>query len=88
MPRGPTDAVVTKFLRGALAGDAVAVVELGTKARAAGLLAEGQSITIAKVFKRAKKSLGIRSRRPGFGAHSSKADSNDPTLINALSQAA
>jgi hypothetical protein len=43
MPRGPTEAVVTKFLRGVLGVDAVGVVELGAKARAAGLLAEGQS---------------------------------------------
>jgi hypothetical protein len=36
-------------------------------ARAAGLLGEGQRITHAKVFKKAKKSLGIRSVRNGFG---------------------
>jgi hypothetical protein len=70
MPRGPSEAVVTKFLRHALAGHALGVTELETKARATGLLAEGQSITTAKVFKRAKKSLGIKSRRTGFGAQS------------------
>jgi hypothetical protein len=36
-------------------------------ARAAKLLGEGQRITHAKVFKRAKKVLGIRSLRNGFG---------------------
>jgi hypothetical protein len=36
-------------------------------ARTAGLLGEGQRITHAKVFKKAKKSLGIRSVRNGFG---------------------
>jgi hypothetical protein len=39
-------------------------------ARAAGLLGERQSITHIKVFKRAKRSLGIRSVRTGFGARS------------------
>ena len=70
MPRGPSEAVVTKFLRYALAVDAVGVPELDEKARAKGLLGERQSITTAKVFKRAKKSLGITSRRTGFGAQS------------------
>jgi hypothetical protein len=36
-------------------------------ARAAGLLGEHQRITHAKLFKKAKKSLGIRSVRNGFG---------------------
>jgi hypothetical protein len=70
MPRGPSEAIVTKFLRDALAVDAVGAPELDEKARAKGLLGERQSITTAKVFKRAKKSLGIRSRRTGFGARS------------------
>jgi hypothetical protein len=70
MPRGRSEAIVTKFLRDALAVDAVGVPELDEKARAKGLLGERQSITTAKVFKRAKKSLGIRSRRTGFGARS------------------
>ena len=70
MPRGPSEAIVTKFLRDALAVDAVGVPELDEKARAKGLLGERQSITTAKVFKRAKKSLGIRSLRVGFGARS------------------
>jgi hypothetical protein len=37
-------------------------------ARAEGLLGERQAITHAKVFKRAKRSLGIRSIRDGFGS--------------------
>ena len=70
MPRGPSEAIVTKFLRDALAVDAVGVPELDEKARAKGLLGERQSITTARRFKRAKKSLGIRSLRAGFGARS------------------
>ena len=70
MPRAHSEALVTKFLRDALALDAVGVPELDEKARGKGLLSERQSITTAKVFKRAKKSLGITSRRTGFGAHS------------------
>jgi hypothetical protein len=70
MPRGPSEAIVTKFLRDALAVDAVGVPELDEKARAAGLLGEGQSITHTKAFRGAKKSLGIRSLRVGFGARS------------------
>jgi hypothetical protein len=66
MPRGPSEAIVTKFLRDALAVDAVGVPELDEKARAKGLLGD----TTAKVFKRAKKSLGISSLRAGFGARS------------------
>jgi hypothetical protein len=37
-------------------------------AHAAGLLGEGQRITQAKLFRRAKDALGIRSIREGFGA--------------------
>jgi hypothetical protein len=70
MPRAPSEVPVTKFLRHALAAHGLGVTELDAKARAAGLLAEGRSITTAKVFKRAKKSLGITSRRTGFGARS------------------
>src|SRR6478672_6777192 len=40
------------------------------RARATGLLGQRQSITHIKVFKRAKRSLGIRSVRTGFGARS------------------
>jgi hypothetical protein len=60
-------AVVAEFLQNALAGDALGVAELAARARTAGLLGEGQRITHAKVFKKAKKSLGIRSVRKGFG---------------------
>src|SRR5262249_60770383 len=57
------------FLRATLAGRARAVTELEASARAAGLLAEAQSITDTKAFKRAKEFLRIRSLRVGFGAH-------------------
>jgi hypothetical protein len=62
------EAVAADFLRKALAAKAVGVPQLDMMARAAGLLGEGQSITHAKVFRQAKKSLGIRSIRDGFGA--------------------
>jgi hypothetical protein len=58
--------LVAVFLRDSLAGGALAVTELDARARAAGLLGERQSITHIRVFKRAKKSLGIRSLRAGF----------------------
>ena len=59
--------LVIEFLGDALALGALGVPELEARARAAGLLGEGQRITHAKVFKKAKKSLGIRSVRNGFG---------------------
>jgi hypothetical protein len=62
----PVESVVADFLRSALAGAAVSVPNLETMARAEGLLGEGQRVTDAKLFKRAKKSLGIRSTRAGF----------------------
>src|SRR6476619_3568187 len=65
-----SQATVTQFLRDALAVDELGVPELEARARATGLLGERQSITHIKVFKRAKKSLGIRSLRAGFGARS------------------
>ncbi len=58
---------VRSFLTEALAAGEETVVALQEKARAAGLLTEGQSITDSKPFKSAKASLGIRSRRIGFG---------------------
>jgi hypothetical protein len=67
MPRRLSEAVVTEFLRDALAVDSVGVPELEARARAAGLLGESQRITHAKVFKRTKKFLGIKSVRNGFG---------------------
>ena len=70
MLRPPSETKVTQFLRDSLAEDAVGVPKLEMMARAAGLLGEGQSITHIKAFQRAKKSLGITSRRTGFGARS------------------
>jgi hypothetical protein len=70
MPHGRSQATVTQFLRDALAVDELGIPELEARARATGLLGERQSITHIKVFKRAKKSLGIRSLRAGFGARS------------------
>jgi hypothetical protein len=70
MPHRRSQATVTQFLRDALAVDELGVPELEARARATGLLGERQSITHIKVFKRAKKSLGIRSLRAGFGARS------------------
>ena len=61
------EAVVAEFLRKALLGGALAVPKLEAMARAAGLLGEGQHITQAKSFRRAKRSLEIRSFRYGFG---------------------
>jgi hypothetical protein len=60
--------VAADFLRKALAAAPLGVSKLNAMARAAGLLGEGQSNTHAKVFRQAKKSLGIRSIRDGFGA--------------------
>ena len=62
------EVLVTKFLRDALTAEALGVPKLEAMARAAGLLGEGQRITQAKLFRRAKISLGIRSIRDGFGA--------------------
>jgi hypothetical protein len=56
------------FLRHALARGALDTSELEAQARAAGLLGQCQQIRHAKTFKRAKKSLGIRSVRDGFGS--------------------
>jgi hypothetical protein len=58
---------VLNFLKQTLAGGEETVVALQEKARAVGLLVEGQSISDAKLFKSAKAALGIRSRRIGFG---------------------
>jgi hypothetical protein len=67
MLRRTSEAAVSDFLRNALAADAVGVPNLETMARAAGLLSERQRITDAKVFRRAKILLGVRSVRDGFG---------------------
>ena len=63
MPSRRSEVLVTEFLRDALAVSALGVPELEARARAPGLLGERQSITHLKAFKRAKKSLGIRSLR-------------------------
>jgi hypothetical protein len=60
--------VAAEFLGKELAKGPVLVSELEAAARAAGLLGSGQRITHAKPFKRAKKSLGVRSVRSGFGS--------------------
>jgi hypothetical protein len=62
-PLGP----VAQFLRKELSRGAVAVSDLGTMARAAGLLGKDQRITHAGPFKEAKTALGIKSIRIGFG---------------------
>jgi hypothetical protein len=62
-----SSAAITDFLNRSLTGGALAVGELEAKARAAGLLREHQQIQHAKAFKKAKKALGIRSVRDGFG---------------------
>src|SRR6516225_6615652 len=61
------EAVVAEFLRKALAVEPLSVAKLDALARAAGLLGEHQHITQAKLFRRAKDALGIRSVRDGFG---------------------
>jgi len=61
-------AVVAEFLRKELDQGPVTSSDLEAMARAAGLLSECQRITHAKLFKRAKKSLSIRSVRNGFGS--------------------
>jgi hypothetical protein len=60
--------LATEFLRTRLGKGPRLVSELEVAARAVGLLEDGQRITHAKPFKTAKKSLGIRSVRSGFGS--------------------
>ena len=60
--------VRTEFLQKGLDKGPVLVSELEAAARAAGLLGSDQSISEAKLFKRAKKSLGVRSVHSGFGS--------------------
>src|SRR3984893_15632488 len=67
MPSRRSDVLVTECLRDSLAGGALGVTQLEVMARAVGLLGGRQRIAHAKVFKRVKKSLGIRSVRNGFG---------------------
>ena len=59
---------ITEFLTGALAGSALGAPKLEAMARTAGLLGEIQHLCNAKLFVRAKKELGIRSVRSGFGS--------------------
>jgi hypothetical protein len=61
-------AAVTDFLQRALVGVAVDVTQLEAMARAAGLLGKRQQIQHTKAFKKAKRSLGIRSVRAGVAA--------------------
>ncbi|MGO9400882.1 MAG: hypothetical protein ACLP19_24020, partial [Xanthobacteraceae bacterium] len=61
-------AAVADFVQRALVGGALDVTQLEAVARAAGLLGKRQQIQHAKAFKKAKKSLGIRSVRAGFGS--------------------
>src|SRR6516225_9163580 len=55
------------FLAEALAGGKMSVAALEERARAVGLVDEHQSISDLKPFKAAKRSMGIQSRRVGFG---------------------
>jgi hypothetical protein len=64
---GSSDAIPA-FLTATLANGWISVAQLEEQARGAMLLGEAQSITDSKPFKRAKKALGIRSLRVGFGA--------------------
>jgi hypothetical protein len=58
---------VNAFLREVLTKGPVAVIELEQRARKVRLLGGRQRITDAKAFKRAKKLLGVQSKRGGFG---------------------
>ena len=60
---------VSAFLRKSLAEGAQDVLKLEAMARAEGLLGERQRITHTRSFKRAKRSLHIRSVRAGFGTN-------------------
>jgi hypothetical protein len=66
-PRRASTSLVSEFLGLTLTDGPVAVTDIEDKARAAGLLGPGQKITDAKLFKRSKRFLCIRSVRVGFG---------------------
>jgi hypothetical protein len=66
--RAHNAAAIADFLECALVGGALDVTQLEAMARAAGLLGKRQEIQHAKAFKKAKRSLGIRSIRDGFGS--------------------
>lgn len=70
-PIGPQDArasPVAAFLQQILINGPVAVTDIEAEAREAGLLRPTQKISGAKLFKRAKKGLSVRSKRVGFGS--------------------
>ena len=56
-----------EFLRAALADGGMLVTELEARARVAGLLKSGQPISQCKPVRDAKRKLGVRSGRSGFG---------------------
>jgi len=62
-----SSAAADDFLRRSLAGGALAVSELEAKAREECLLGQHQQLQDAKAFKTAKRLLGIKSARHGFG---------------------
>jgi hypothetical protein len=62
-----SSATAADFLRRSLAGGALTASELEVKARGEGLLGERQQLQNAKAFKTAKRLLGIKSARHGFG---------------------
>jgi hypothetical protein len=55
------------FLRDVLAGGRIAVLEVEEQARRAGLLAEGKRLRESKVFRDARKALGVVCKREGYG---------------------
>ena len=59
---------MAEFLQHAMANGALDVPELEAMAHKAGLLGPRQQMRHAKAFKKAKRSLGIRSIRDGFGS--------------------
>jgi hypothetical protein len=67
-PRRASTSLVLEFLGLTLADGPLAVPDIEAKAREVGLLGPGQEITGAKLLKRAKKILSIRSKRVGSGA--------------------
>ena len=66
--RADNAASVADFLQRTLVAGAIDVTQLEAEARAAGLLGKRQQIQHTKAFKKAKKCLGIRSIRDGFGS--------------------
>ena len=56
-----------EFLRNVLADGGMMVIELERKARIAGLLKTGQPVSQCRSFRDAKRELGVKSDRKGFG---------------------